>query len=512
MATSDLARRAERQEWFLERLELCKVVFDFTRENVEDAEMSARNAKFATLSSLVVAVRTDYAVIDERVIKGIFEVVAANAFRDRLTPRPPGAPAFDPEEDDPHLMPDWEHLQKCYELLLSFFETPIASSKLAMPHLNDRFINDILRLFYYEDPRERNLAKLVVHRLYASVVGVRRRIRSAIEHIFNWATYDDTGACIGIADILDVLAGIIHGYSVPLKEEHCAFFKNALLPLYSASAFAQYAEELKYCVLKFLAKDDNLASVIIKRLLRYWSKVNSTKQVLFLYHLEEVLTLITPEQFNLCKLGVFRKVAECIKCRHFQVAERALHLFADGRFYTIVASEAAEAYPILVPALNKCIQQKLHWNSLITDIANHFCDKLKEANTEQYHRAISTQKRKREHNNETHEREAKWQKLEALALRNKPDIASSALTAPAIMSSRMDSADDDVFFYPTEDEDDDVSHLEHSRFTKKKPLLIRRKSLLPHDSDIQEKIASFAKDKSLDRYSASEHNPMDSSE
>ena len=36
----------------------------------------------------------------------------------------------------------------------------------------------------------------------------------------------------GAAELLDILASIISGYAVPLREEHIIFFKTVIVPLH----------------------------------------------------------------------------------------------------------------------------------------------------------------------------------------------------------------------------------------------------------------------------------------
>ena len=45
------------------------------------------------------------------VVHAIVEMVASNIFRDMPAPQLPNGPEFDPDEDDPTLAPDWEHVQ-----------------------------------------------------------------------------------------------------------------------------------------------------------------------------------------------------------------------------------------------------------------------------------------------------------------------------------------------------------------------------------------------------------------
>jgi len=46
----------------------------------------------------------------------------------------------------------------------------------------------------------------------------------------------------GAAELLDILASIISGFAVPLREEHVIFFKNVIVPLHKVQTCHLYHE------------------------------------------------------------------------------------------------------------------------------------------------------------------------------------------------------------------------------------------------------------------------------
>ena len=91
-----------------------------------------------------------------------------------------------------------------------------------------------------------------------------------------------------MADLLEILGSIIHGFEIPLKEEHKTFLLKVLLPLHKVHSLSEYHPELAYCVVTFLEKDSSLTEPVIMFLLRYWPKVHTKKEVMFLNELEEI--------------------------------------------------------------------------------------------------------------------------------------------------------------------------------------------------------------------------------
>lgn len=56
-------------------------------------------------------------------------------------------------------------------------------------------------------------------------------VRKAITDCFFQLIYE-TNSFNGASELLDILASIISGFAVPLREEHVWFFKNIIIPLH----------------------------------------------------------------------------------------------------------------------------------------------------------------------------------------------------------------------------------------------------------------------------------------
>jgi len=56
-------------------------------------------------------------------------------------------------------------------------------------------------------------------------------IRKAINESF-FSLIHETNKFNGAAELLDILASIISGFAVPLRDEHVIFFKNVIIPLH----------------------------------------------------------------------------------------------------------------------------------------------------------------------------------------------------------------------------------------------------------------------------------------
>jgi serine/threonine-protein phosphatase 2A regulatory subunit B' len=176
-------------------------------------------------------------------------------------------------------------------------------------------------LFDSEDPRERDFLKTTLHRIYGKFLNLRAFIRRSINNVFFQFVYE-TERHNGIAELLEILGSIINGFALPLKEEHKTFLTRALIPLHKVKGLALYHPQLAYCVVQFLEKDASLTQEVVNGLLKYWPKVSSPKEVMFLNEVEEILDVIEPAEFQKVMVKLFTQLSRCVSSQHFQVRLR----------------------------------------------------------------------------------------------------------------------------------------------------------------------------------------------
>ena len=66
-------------------------------------------------------------------------------------------------------------------------------------------------------------------------------IRKAMNDLFYTLIHENT-KFNGVSELLDILASIISGFAVPLREEHIIFFKNIIIPLHKVFSSSLYYE------------------------------------------------------------------------------------------------------------------------------------------------------------------------------------------------------------------------------------------------------------------------------
>ena len=191
---------------------------------------------------------------------------------------------------------------------------------------SNKSLPQLLELFDSEDPRERDFLKTTLHRIYGKFLNLRAFIRRSINNVFFHFIYE-TERHNGIAELLEILGSIINGFALPLKDEHKTFLTRVLIPLHKVRSLSLYHPQLAYCVVQFLEKDSTLTEEVILGLLRYWPRVNSQKEVMFLNEVEEILDVIEPAQFQRIMVPLFHQLSRCINSQHFQVRKFNLKVF-----------------------------------------------------------------------------------------------------------------------------------------------------------------------------------------
>jgi len=308
---------SEKHNLFIKKLNMCCVVFDFSDPS---KNLKEKDVKRQTLLELVDYMTSVPSKFNEVTMYEIIKMISSNIFRSLPSCNQENKlpDVFDPEDDEPSMDPSWPHLQIVYEFLLRFIAAPEIDAKIAKRYIDHSFVLRLLDLFDSEDQREREYLKTILHRIYGKFMVHRPFIRKAINNIFYIFIYE-TEKHNGIAEMLEILGSIINGFALPLKEEHKIFLMRALVPLHKPKCLSMYHQQLSYCVTQFVEKDFKLADIVIRGLLKYWPVTNSSKEVMFLSELEEILESTQAAEFQKCMVPLFRQIGRCLNSSHFQV-------------------------------------------------------------------------------------------------------------------------------------------------------------------------------------------------
>ncbi|ORX54579.1 protein phosphatase 2A regulatory B subunit [Hesseltinella vesiculosa] len=414
---------SQRQELFSRKLAQCTVLFDFTEPT---AHIKSKEIKRQALQELTEYVAVTKNAVPDILYPKVIRMVSVNLFRTIPPPlNPLEEEELDEDEEDPVLESAWPHLQLVYEFFLRFVESPDFNVQLAKKYIDEQFILQVLDLFDSEDPRERDLLKTTLHRLYGKFLGHRAFIRKSINHIFYQYIYE-TDRFNGIAELLEILGRqgrklhtcIINGFALPLKQEHKTFLFKALVPLHKPSGIASYYPQLVYCVVQFLEKDSGLTKEVVSQLLRLWPKTNSAKEVMFLNEMEEIIDITDSPTFSQMMAPFCQRLASSIGSTHFQVAERALLFWNNDYFLNLLHDHIQELLPILYPVLYE--NAKIHWNRTIHTLIYNALKLTMDMNGQLFDQCSKNYQLELQ-NREKHksDRDRIWKKLEDMALDEK---------------------------------------------------------------------------------------------
>lgn len=265
------------------------------------------------------------------------------------------------------------------------------------------FVRQLLGLFDSEDARERDYLKTITHRIYSKLTQRRALIRRVICNVFFEFTLGlgpDSGSTSGlpvnpnpmvaaegehrgIAEMLEILASIINGFAVPIKDEHKVMLCKALIPLHKCRGIAAYHPQLSYCMALYAAKDHTLTRDIIPGMLKYWPISSSPKSIMFLNELEDIFEYCLEDDVAAFREVLTLRLAKCIRGQHFQVCERTLLLWNSERFSALMLEHPGHRAKImerLFPALYE--NQSSHWHESIRTLSSHVLEHYKEVDAE----------------------------------------------------------------------------------------------------------------------------------
>uniref|UniRef100_A0A6N2N0U1 Serine/threonine protein phosphatase 2A regulatory subunit n=1 Tax=Salix viminalis TaxID=40686 RepID=A0A6N2N0U1_SALVM len=421
---------SEKHNLFMKKLNMCCVVFDFSdpAKNLKEKDI-----KRQTLHELVDYISTVTSKFNEIAMQEITRMVAANLFRTLPSMNHDNKilEMFDPEDEEPAMEPAWSHLQIVYDFLLRFVASSETDAKLAKRYIDHSFVLRLLDLFDSEDQREREYLKTILHRIYGKFMVHRPFIRKEINNIFYIFIFE-TQRHNGVAEMLEILGSVINGFALPLKEEHKLFLLRALIPLHKAKLVSMYHQQLSYCITQFVEKDFKLADTVVRGLLKYWPMTNSSKEVLFLGELEEVLEATQAAEFQRFMVPLFHQIGRCLNSSHFQVAERALFLWNNDHIRNLITHNRRVILPIIFPALER--NTRGHWNQAVQSLTLNVKKIFSDADQELFDEFLVKFEEDEVKQMETREkRELTWKRLEDVA--NSKVVSNEAVLVSKFISS-----------------------------------------------------------------------------
>lgn len=417
----------ESRELFLKKIQFCRQTLDFNDEGKNTMEKNERLRYLAELTEIL----GNQNMVNSLVVPNlepIMDMIQKNIFRPLPIVKKQGAGAdVEIEGDEVILDPSWPHLQPVYEYFFQLIINESAEVKSLKTFINHKFVQEYLELFDSEEPKEREYLKNILHRLYAKLVPRRKMIRKAITDTF-YTLIHENYKFNGAPELLDILASIISGFAVPLREEHIYFFKTVIIPLHKVQTCQRFHSELLRCAMLFVSKDPMLAFPLIEGLLKYWPFANYAKETKFLQELLEVLDVCDSPKLEPYIDRLFRRLVKSIASPHLQVSDTAMCFFENDFFLGILKLYKTKTFPILVPVIVHLADT--HWHKLLQDSLTALRNILRDIDASQFDKAAQNKEAKylylvTDHDAQKKKREAvesKWDALLKQAKKANPDM------------------------------------------------------------------------------------------
>ena len=171
-------------------------------------------------------------------------------------------PSFTAEDEEiDYSDPEWTHLSLEYEILIHIVLSTRIDNTIRKHYITNSFITRLISLFDSPDPQEREYLKMATHRIYGKLTNRRATIRSAINNTFYTFLYE-TKRHNGISVLLEILASIINGFTIPIRPEHLQSLEKSLIPLHKMRQYEEYSAPLSYCMTLYAQKDSSLSTLV----------------------------------------------------------------------------------------------------------------------------------------------------------------------------------------------------------------------------------------------------------
>ena len=402
-------------------MNLAKATYDYSDEQKDSKQKSERLSAINDLIQLL----NDQRMVTQLFIPNIetvMDMIKKNIFRPLPNANRGNLAVTETGVEEEEQEPDhsWPHIRGIYEIFLNLVINEACDVKTLKYFVTSNFISEFLQLFDSDIVEERDFLKNILHKLYAKLVPRRKMIRKAITDCFHLLIHE-IHKFNGASELLDIMASIISGFAIPLREEHVIFFKNIIIPLHKVQTSNLYFDNLIRCSMLFLTKDSSL------------SVANYVKETLFLQELPEVFEFCDVEKIQPLVNKLFKRVIRCISGAHLQVADRAMCLFESESFLSIIKQYKSISFNILVPMVDHLASN--HWHQMLRESLSALKDILQKIDSQAYNNALENANSKKSDKTlrismppeERNKLDQKWKNFEKIAKKANPNFVEPVI-------------------------------------------------------------------------------------
>lgn len=249
-----------------------------------------------------------------------------------------------------------------------------APPDILFKHITKAFVCDLIDMIAIPDSAEAAAIGSVTYTIYERVPGYQSLIiKCMLHHIQNFL--DGNAEYTIIAPVVDFLSNIFRNYSQN-RGSFFAIFRTKIVPLFSKTFSAEYFDEVANCSIIFL-DDPQTALWFIKYLITHFPATDTSKQCLFLQHLQLCVQFLPGQLAQYIAPQLFSIVAPCLDAPNFRVCLAALGMLRDPAFLHHFASYSAAIVRQCAPRVASAAR---HWCDTVRDAAQEAMSALKALN------------------------------------------------------------------------------------------------------------------------------------
>jgi serine/threonine-protein phosphatase 2A regulatory subunit B' len=188
-----------------------------------------------------------------------------------------------------------------------------------------------------------------------------------------------------VEELLEVMASIIAGFLIPLREDHINFFNKILIPLHKNKC-EQYFEILNTCTILYLGKEPNLSYILLENLFKIFYTQTYKVKILFLEEIEIILNFIDIVKISNYVKDLINIIVGCFSEYDIDLKKKALPFLKNNIFISIIKAYKNISFNIIVPKLNHLIS----WDDESESAINSIKQTLKELESIKYYDALNS--------------------------------------------------------------------------------------------------------------------------
>ena len=280
----------------------------------------------------------------------------------------------------------WMDINLIYELFIKLIENEKCDIQILKQYIKNDFIIKFIQLFSSKIEEEKNILKLILHKLYSKIICRRKFIRNIIGNYLILSNIK-LNEYNGVKELLDVMSSIVSGFAIPLRNEHIIFFKNIITPLYKSESCNLYFNNLVNCSILFLEKDRTLSIPLLERILDYFNFQDYNMKISFLDEIKEIFNYCDIDKMKPIIQKLFNTILKCFSEYNNELIHTALFFFSNQKFIFIIKKYINISFNIIVPKVHYFAQN--HWDETIKNHFNNVCQILRNIDYIKYNSALN---------------------------------------------------------------------------------------------------------------------------